>query len=264
MLDEARLLLPPLAAGCLVLLSHLPLGQQVLKRGILFIDLAVAQLAALGGLLAHWIGDHSDVAVQAGGAILAVSGAVVIGYLARTFPDQREALIGLIYSGAAALLLILIAADPHGHQHLTRSLSGDVLWVEYGDLWPLAGLTTVFLIGRFRKRSWVEGALFYPLFALLVSLSVPLLGIYLVFATLIAPALVAQTVRSSAGWIVGILGYLLGLTLAWQYDWPTGATLVLTLLALGCGVLVCMHLMQWAKAGSRLPYESKPDGASET
>ncbi|TCK04772.1 metal ABC transporter permease [Marinobacterium mangrovicola] len=243
---DVALLLPPFLAGCLVLLTHLPLGRQVLRRGILFIDLAVAQLAALGGLLAHWLGNHSTQSMQLGGTLLAVSGAVLIGHLARLFPAQREALIGLVYSGAAATLLLLVAADPHGYQYLTRSLSGDVLWVGYRELIPLALLSAILLAAKAWRPNLLDGALFYPLFALLVSLSVPLLGIYLVFTTLIAPALIARTIHPFVGWLIGISGYTLGLLAAWQNDWPTGATLVLTLLLLSaCALALSFMLGRW-------------------
>jgi zinc/manganese transport system permease protein len=231
MLAELVLLLPPLVAGLLVLASHLLLGEQVLKRGILFIDLAVAQLAALGSLLAQQWGAGVMPAILAG-MLLAMVGALLIGYWANRYAEQREAIIGLIYAGAASLLLLTLAADPHAGQHLSRSLNGDILWVSWSAMLPLALLTPLFLLLWYWRGAWLKGAAFYPCFALLVSLSVPLLGVYLVFVTLIAPALVAQLSggRLQAG-LSAALGYVFGLVLAWMLDWPAGATLVLALLA---------------------------------
>jgi zinc/manganese transport system permease protein len=231
MLAEAGLLLVPLAAGLLVLLTHLPLGEQVLKRGILFIDLAVAQLAALGALLAQQGWPEVPWAALAGGTLLAVLGAGLVGWLAARYPAQREAVIGLLYAGAACSLLLLLASDPHAGHQLARSLNGDILWVSWDDLLPLALLTVAFWAVQWRYSNWLGAAGFYPCFALLVSFSVPLLGVYLVFVTLIAPALVAQLAGGrSAALLCGCVGYLLGLGLAWQLDWPAGATLVLSLL----------------------------------
>lgn len=230
MLVELELLLPPLAAGMLVLCSHLPLGTQVLARGIIFIDLAVAQLAALGSLLARQWGAEGLASLLAG-LCLAMLGALLMGRWAERFPAQREAIIGLIYAGAAAAVLLLLAADPHAGQQLSRSLNGDILWVNGSQLLPLVLVTLVFLLVWRWRAHWLKGAGFYPGFALMVSLSVPLLGVYLVFVTLIAPALVCRMGRGPVAAVFSALaGYLLGLAAAWWLDWPAGATLVLALL----------------------------------
>ncbi len=231
MLVELDVLLPPLVAGLLVLASHLLLGEQVLKRGILFIDLAVAQLAALGSLLAQQWGGGTVASVFSG-TLLAVVGALLIGHWARCYPQQREAIIGLVYAGAASVLLLVLAADPHAGHRLSKSLSGDILWVSWVDMLPLALLTPVFLLLWRWQGHWLRGKAFYPCFAVLVSLSVPLLGVYLVFVTLIAPALMVQLGGGRrAAMLSASVGYLLGLVLAWALDWPAGATLVLALLA---------------------------------
>ena len=228
---ELGLLLLPLTAGLLVLLTHLPLGEQVLRRGILFIDLAVAQLAALGALLAQQWWPGQAWASLLGGTALAVLGAGLVGLLARRFPQQREAVIGLLYAGAACVLLLLLASDPHAGHLLASSLNGDILWVSGSDLLPLAAITLLFWLLQWLRPDWLGGTLFYPVFALLVSLSVPLLGVYLVFVTLIAPALVAQLAGGRwAALCSGLSGYLAGLALAWGLDWPAGATVVLSLL----------------------------------
>lgn len=232
---EFDVLLPPLAAGLLVLSSHLLLGEQVLRRGILFIDLAVAQLAGLGSLLAQQRG-ATPVIAASGGMLLAISGAVLIGRWARLFPQQREAIIGLIYAGAASVLLLVLSADPHAGHRLSRSLNGDILWVDWSGMMPLALLTPVFLLLWSRRGHWLAGRAFYPCFALLVSLSVPLLGIYLVFVTLIAPALVGQSSGGRrAAILTGSLGYAVGLITAWWLDWPAGAAVVLALLGISTG-----------------------------
>lgn len=248
---ELSVLLPPLAAGLLVLVSHLWLGGQVLQRGILFIDLAVAQLAALGSLLARqWLGDGAGLALL-GGMLLAMVGAVMIGQLTERFVEQREAVIGLVYAGAASTLLLVLAADPHAGHRLSSSLNGDILWVNWSDLVPLAGLTAIFLGLTLWRGHWLQGRAFYPVFALLVSISVPLLGVYLVFVTLIAPALVAQLCASRRlAVLVAGVGQALGLWLALWLDWPAGATLVLVLLLLTAVTLTLHRLWQRHSTGT--------------
>ncbi|MDO5623828.1 MAG: metal ABC transporter permease [Pseudomonadota bacterium] len=263
-MTDLALLLPPLAAGLLALFSHVPLGRQVLRRGIVFIDLAIAQVASLGVLAGQYLAHrlyhlhddalhgahhHAAHAHDAPGWLLALSaaaaalvGAAIVAALARAWPRQQEALIGLLYVGAASLAVVALSADPHGAHRLAALLSGDVLWVTWADLLPLAGATALFLaLLRWRPGLLAHSAVFYGSFALLVSLSLPLLGLYLVFATLIVPAVVAQwqprhPVRHALA--VGALGYAGGLLLSWYLDWPSGPAIVLLLIALGLAWMV--------------------------
>lgn len=241
-MTELGLLLPPLAAGLLALVSHLPLGQQVLRRGIVFIDLAIAQMAGLGvmaaALLLH---DPPAGLLAVAAALAALLGAAMVAALGRWWPQRQEALIGLLYVGAASLAVLLVSHDPHGAQKLASMLSGDVLWTTGAALLPLAGLTLAFALATRVWPGLLEGRAFYPVFALLVSLTLPLLGLYLVFATLIVPALVSLGVRRhghALGAITGALGYALGLLASWHWDWPSGPSVVLALVA--CGAVLVL------------------------
>jgi len=240
-MNDWMILLLPLAAGWLILMSHLPLGEQVLQRGIVFIDLAIAQLAALGGvcgpLLLPSLQLSSSLLTVVSGVALALVGSGLVALICRYLPAHREALIGLLYAGSASLLMIAVAYDPHGNRALAQSLSGDILWVTESQLIWLLVATPLAWLGC-RKGCH---ALFYPAFAVLVTLSVPVLGVYLVFSTLIVPALVNRILNGVrwVGWLTGVLGYLLGLFVSFWLDWPTGATIVLALLVtaiLLCGV----------------------------
>ncbi len=242
-MSDWLILLLPLAAGWLILLSHLPLGEQVLKRGIVFIDLAIAQLAALGGvfapLLLQWLSWPPALLTILAGVMLALAGSGIVALICRYLPAHREALIGLLYAGSASLLMIAVAYDPQGNRALAQSLSGDILWVAESQLIWLLLATPLAWLGC-RKGN---AALFYPAFAVLVTLSVPVLGVYLVFSTLIVPALVSRILKGVrwAGWLTGALGYLCGLMLSYWTDWPTGASIVLSLLLTGlvvCGVVL--------------------------
>ena len=148
-------------------------------------------------------------------AVAALLGAALVAWLGRAWPERQEALIGLLYVGAASLAVLLVSADPHGAQKLHALLSGDVLWASWPRLLPLALATAVFLLAlAWRPALLASGWAFYGSFALLVSLSLPLLGLYLVFTTLIVPALVAQRwprTPARAAFAVGLAGYVLGL-----------------------------------------------------
>lgn len=225
--------LPVLAAGLLILASHVPLGHQVLKRGIVFIDLAIAQVAALGTILAaqiHWHGhDHW---LQQGMAILfALMGVGLVAWINKSFPAWREAFIGLIYVTAASVLVLLVAGQPKGGQLLTSTLSGDILWLSWEDLILLA-VVAVFV----QCLAWFAPAklerFFYLIFAVTITLSVVKAGIYLVFVCLIAPALASVVDKRSPLWsyLVGCLGFMLGLTIAWHFDLPAAACIVVSII----------------------------------
>lgn len=248
-MSNLEILLVPALAGVLVLLSHVPLGRQVLGRGIVFIDLAIAQVAALGVLVAGSLaGDAHGMEGAAhgmegmaiaglAGACAALAGAALVAWLGQRWPERREALIGLVYVAGAVLALLWVSADHSGGQRLAAMLSGDVLWVSLPQLLPLALATAGFLILQWRRPgALASGRVFYPAFAILISLSVPLLGLYLVFASLIVPALaVGDGGRLGGAVLFGALAYALGLLASLWLDLPSGPCVVLALVLLGVG-----------------------------
>ncbi len=251
-MSELDLLLPPLAAGLLALLSHVPLGRQVLRRGIVFIDLAIAQVAGLGVLIGQHALHHRPggapgwtLPMMAGGA--ALLGAALVAWLSRLWPERQEALIGLLYVGAASYAVLQVSTDPHGAHKLASLLSGDVLWTTWPALWPLALATLLFGLALALRPALLDsGYAFYLSFALLISLSLPLLGLYLVFATLIVPALVAQRSRRRpvpTALAVGAASYGFGLLLSWHRDWPSGPSVVLALILCGAVAMVVADVL---------------------
>ena len=121
---------PALIAGLLVLATHVPLGMQVLDRGIVFIDLAIAQIAGRGVIAAGALGlPEGGIAVQAAAVCAALFGAFVLTWTERRAPQQQEALIGVMFILAACASILLLAGNPHGGEHLKNLLVGQILWV---------------------------------------------------------------------------------------------------------------------------------------
>ena len=233
---EISILIPAFVAGLIVLSTHVPLGQQVLRRGIVFIDLAIAQVAGLGVTIAGASGsDPHGWTVQIAAGSAALVGALLLTWTEKMWPQVQEALIGVLFVAAACVELLLLANNPHGGEHLKDLLTGQILWVSLPSLWPIALFYAVALAiwFRFRERLGVVG--FYVLFALVVTQSVQLVGVYLVFASLIVPALAARRFAPKlslvVGYGVGIAGYVLGLIASSLYDLPTGATIVVAVIA---------------------------------
>jgi zinc/manganese transport system permease protein len=236
---DLSILGPACVAGLVVLSTHVPLGKQVLSRGIIFIDLAIAQIAGLGVILAQYLGvDEHGLGVQAAAAA-ALAGAGLLSWTDRRWPEYQEPLIGTLFVLAATGGLLLLADNPQGGEHLKDLLVGQILWVSYSQLIPAAVLSVALLAFMWLRGGKLAGLLFYALFALAITASVQLVGVYLVFASLIVPALATAGMRGrgrlAAAYAIGALGYILGLGLSAVLDLPSGAMIVWTLA--GCALL---------------------------
>lgn len=241
MSTEIGILWPALAAGLLVVVTHVPLGIRVLERGIVFIDLAVAQFAALGVVVAVWAGLAPEgAAVQAAALGAALAGALALNWSERLWPEVQEAVIGVSFVLAANAAILVLAANPHGAEHLKELLTGQILWVPPARL-PLAALVSAGILALwFGLGARLGRAGFYVLFAIAVTLSVQLVGIYLVFATLIIPALATRMVRRrrlAAAYALAAAGYAGGLALSLFSDLPAGPLLVCVLAVLGLALM---------------------------
>ena len=235
------ILLPAFIAGLLVLATHIPLGMKVLARGIIFVDLAVAQIAGLGVIIAGLLGlAENTFAVQGVAAASALLGAALLAYTERKLPQVQEACIGLLFVLAATGGILLMSRDVHAGEHLKDLLVGQILWVGNSQLISTAILTAALLAlwRTFNERLGSFG--FYALFALAVTASVQLVGVYLVFTSLIVPALSThrlQQRRKLIAYAVGVVGYAVGLLLSVWGDLPTGATIVWAMALVGSVVL---------------------------
>jgi zinc/manganese transport system permease protein len=228
---------PAMLAGLLVLATHVPMGRQVLQRGIVFIDLAVAQIAALGVIAADAMGwEPQGWAVQVAAICAALAGALLLTWTEKRWPEVQEALIGAIFVLAASAGILLLANNPHGGEHLKDLLVGQILWVSQSQLIPATVLTTLILGLWFGLGHRLGRAGFYVLFALAVTASVQLVGVYLVFSSLIMPALAIRNWpperRLAGGYLIGAVAYALGLVLSAVFDLPSGAVIVWCLAAM--------------------------------
>jgi len=249
--------------ACLLLPGILVyLGLHIVKREIIFVDLALAQVAAFGICVAILLGhDSHDWQTTAWSAALTFVGA---GVLTLTRPSGKrvpqEALIGIVYVVAAAASFLLLSRSPEGNEELRRTLVGEVLLVRPGEvlrtfaLFVAVGAVHIvfrrqFLLLSFdpdRGRSeglcfWWWDFLFYVLFGVVVTSFVRMGGVLLVFSYLIIPAVCANLlattlrVRLAVGWIIATLASVGGLYGSYRLDLPTGAAIVC---ALGLALLL--------------------------
>jgi zinc/manganese transport system permease protein len=240
---DLGILWPALVAGVLVLLSHVPLGQQVLRRGIVFIDLAIAQVAGLGVIAASTLGmEIHGWPTQFAAVAAALLGAVLLTWTERRRPEVQEALIGVLFVLASTAQILLLANNPHGGEQLKDLLAGQILWVSNEQLLRAALLTAVFLVAWFRWRERIGTIGFYVLFALMVTMSVQLVGVYLVFTTLIVPALAtyrhARNRQLVLGYLLAVASYVVGLAVSLVTDLPSSPVIVWAMAVLG----ILLHL----------------------
>ena len=228
---DAWFLVPALAllAGVAALA---PLGVQVLARGVVFIDLAVAQAAAAAGLAAGAFTDHpGPLATQAWAAAGALLCAGLVAVMARRWPQQREALIGLVYVAGASVAVLAARVDPHGRDRLLELLAADLLWADARQAALLAATAAgVLALQRLGAGLLARDRAFYPVFALVASIAVPVLGLFVVFVALIAPALWTRR-GLGLGWALAAAAGAgaLGLLGSWIWDAPSGACVALAL-----------------------------------
>jgi zinc/manganese transport system permease protein len=225
------ILLPAFCAGVLVLLTHVPLGRLVLERGIIFIDLAIAQVAGLGVVAADAAGfaPHGW-SVQISAALAALAAAGVLIWTERRLAHVQEAIIGIVFVVAASLQIIVLSFNAHGAEHLKDLLVGQILFVSMEELWPVALLYAGVLAAWATVDLRRQRVAFYAIFAIAITASVQLVGVFLVFASLIVPAVAARG-QLARGYAIGAAGYVVGLIASALLDVPTGAAIVCALAA---------------------------------
>lgn len=254
MSDTIVVLSMPFFACALLALMLGYLGIHVVKREIIFVDIAMAQIAAVGGILAQLLFEVHDDSIVA-----FLFGMAMIGLAALFFATARthlrqvslEAIIGVTYAVSAGLALFLVGMAPGGHMHVQKLLSGNLLWTNRGDLQWMAAVftpTVVILVlahvplARLAKgprhpqhRTLIWDMIFYLVLGSVITLAVRLAGIVAVFAYLVIPATLSLlfdlgwVARVLVVWGVGVLASGAGLILAYQLDFSVGPSIALCL-----------------------------------
>ena len=247
------IMLRPFVA-CLILTGiHTYLGLHVIERGVIFVDLALAQMAALGACIALLFGFilHSPQAYFCGLGLTVVGALALAATRFRRPVVPHEAIIGIVYAVAGALSILVLSRAPEGGEELKALLVGHLLFVGWEEIAKILLLylsvgvvhwifrKTFILISCRPDEAFAQGLrvrlwdfLFYVLFGIVVTSSVELAGVLLVFSFLIVPAvcgvLLARGIlgRLMVGWGISLLTSVVGIILSYQFDFPTGATIV--------------------------------------
>ena len=262
-MSDAIIFLGPAFAACLVIASlHVYLGLHILAREIIFIDLSLAQLAALGATIGVFLGAEEGGQVSHALAfVFTAVGAALFATMRRARHQiSQEAIIGIAYAVASAVMILVVSRSPHGAEHIQHALVGSLLATTWTDvlrtlaLYVALGVIHVIFRTRFIQMSWRPDEAdaqipnlvwwefgFYLLFGIMITISVEIVGVLLAFSFLIVPAVITNLFSSSIarrlvlGWVVAVLASLLGLFASWTWDLPTGATIVTA-----CGFLLLL------------------------
>lgn len=268
MLFHYPFMLPALCV-CLILAGiHTYFGYHIVERGVIFVDLSLSQIAALGAsvaILLGW-GENSPFLNFCMSLAFTLGGAVLFAFLRKSQNTApMEALIGITYAGAIALSLLVLEKSATGTEHIKDMLVGTILTVPWKDVFQLGIIVLIvgiihwisrkrlFLVSHNPEKAakeklklWWWDMVFYATFGIVVTSSVKIAGVLLVFSLLIIPAVTAlvsvtgTVKRVIFGWVFGIIGCTLGLEVSLRGDFAAGPSIIATLLALllGCAVIV--------------------------
>ena len=267
---EALIFLAAPFAMCVLLAGiHCYLGLHVLARGVIFVDLSLAQVAAFGATLAILLGfDHHS----SGTYFISLGSTFVAAALfalarKREHLFSQEAVIGIVYALASAAVVLVVDHIAHGAEHIKDILVGQVLWVTWADVAKTAAIYGVVSLVHYvfreklinasfkadkLERTGVWDFLFYALFGVVITSSVSLAGVLQVFAYLIVPSVVSSHFFTSIrarllfGWLLGFLLSFVGLILSYAWDLPAGAFIVVLFASLP---VILLLLSPWLKGG---------------
>lgn len=271
MLEALVFLAPPFAA-CVVLVGiHGYLGLHVLRREVIFVDLALAQIAAFGAVVAflfgHRLGTPQALVFSLGATVV---GAAVFSWTRTRGRVPQEALIGITYVIATAATILVADRAPDGAEHVKELLAGAIVWVTWEHVlrslvvYAAVGLVHYLLRERFilitenpdeaERRGWSLRRwdfLFYLTFGVVITLSVEIGGVLMVFTYLVAPAIIALASsdhwgrRIAIAWAVGLVGSAAGLLASYRWDFPSGPAIVCSL-----GLMLLLFAL-WKRLGRR-------------
>jgi zinc/manganese transport system permease protein len=225
------ILLSAFLLSVILLGIHSFFGIEIIKRGIIFTDLAIGQMAAMGAAVSilFFDGEYLDLI----SLVFALAGGGIVAVAARR-TDTHEAFIGLLYAFGFSGVFILLSKSYHGMETFQKLMASDILFTPMSELVWAAGiyavLGAILLFFYTRARGLPKEGLFFVTFAITVTIAVRLAGVLVVFALLVGPALIALKIRKGIpiinAWIIGTGINLLSILLSHNMDFPTGYTLV--------------------------------------
>ena len=273
-----QFLAPAIAASLIIAGIHAYLGLHVVERGVIFVDLSLAQIASLGAAIAVWQGfdPHTDPTIYWMSLGFTLIGALIFAMVKGHEANiPQEAIIGISYAVASAAVILTLSKATGEAEHLQNMLVGNILSVQWPEVWTTGAIYLAIGIFHyiFRKRfleisidtkaAAARGVrvrfwdfLFYASFGLVVTRSVAIAGVLLVFCYLIVPSVGGMLFsgrigpRLAIGWVMGVIVSMLGMYFSVQFDLPTGAAIVCTF-GLVLALMATVRALTFRRASSR-------------
>lgn len=256
-MQALEFLAAPFVLASLLVFIHAYLGLHVLEREVIFVDISLSQVAALGSAISLFFVPEGEIAflglsLSLSFCLLTSLGLALLRHYEKSI--SQEALIGMSYALASGALILVADKLPHGAEHLKEALVGNILFVTWSQvlqtflIYLVIGIIHWIFRGPFWRASRGEKGvfwwdfLFYFLFGVVITFSTRHAGVLVVFSILVAPAALATRffparsktllARLMSAWVVGLIGLLMAFFLSYNFDMPTGATIVVSLTAL--------------------------------
>lgn len=273
LLNESLLFLAaPFCLTALLILIHSYLGLHILERDIIFVDISLSQVAALGAAVTA-VAFHGHEALSLGLSLAFCMVASVLLAIFRRIEKtvSQETLVGITYAMASGFLVLVLDQSPHGSEHLKNSLVGNILFVTWDEVllvagvYALIGVVHYFLRNLFwsvsngKNSSVGADILFYFLFSLVITFSTHHAGVLVVFSALVVPAALARKQGGSlrkrllTAWSFGLVSSLIAFAVSYYMDWPLGAGLVVTF-----AVIFFLYIALKACTESAYPDKQRP------
>jgi zinc/manganese transport system permease protein len=260
-MEALNFLVYPFLACLLLIGIHAYFGIHILERGIIFVDLALAQFIGIGIALSFLLGEEHSYLLT---VIFAVFGALILALSKRaTKYVNIEAFIGVLYIFSVSAAILILDRTPHGLEEFKNIINGNIIWVTPQEilstfiLYALVGALHVILRKKFFALSfegkggfWLE-FLFFASFAIVLVKSVRMAGILQVFSFLVIPALIGKLFSREPlkilmiGWVFGVLVSIGGIFMSYKFDIPTAPVIVVSLSIIFFALLAVRAWIRW-------------------
>jgi zinc/manganese transport system permease protein len=241
------IILPALVFAIFLSIVAVPIGLKVVDKGIIFLDIAIAQIAVLGSIIASsFIFESHDVYfIQIFSILFSIIGALGFYLMGKIMVESKylEALIGIVYIFVATISTLLLSIAHHNSDTIELIFSGKLLFLNYNELSIIITIYIIISWLIFKYKILNNNLLFYIIFGLVVSLAMPIVGIYFMFSSLIIPALLYKTNKNPIinGVIFSLLVIFLGVLLSIFMDYPSGLAIVITYVVFGSVIYIYRH-----------------------
>ena len=226
-----NIIIPAFIIAIIIGLTHALLGRNILTKNIIFIDLAIAQIAGFAIILANIIFHDANIfIIEIFALAFAIIAAIIFYIIEKKQPKLQEAIIGSSFILFSTLTMLILSNHPHGGEEIKYLLSGQILFTDFNNLLIHVPIYLTIILLWFRFPKVREGVIFYIIFAIAITSSVQIAGVYLVFTSLVLPAIITNDDNNyiTHSCIYSLISTISGIILTIIFDYEAGIMIVLS------------------------------------